>query len=65
MGFMAYSLSQKQVTRKSAFQREIESIEQQASTDDVDSIEKDISNTDLENIDKELQDIENELDQTY
>ncbi len=49
----------------SSFNREINKIKKQSSSDEIEAIEKDLQATDLSDIDKELEDIENELEAAY
>ncbi|MGB6839338.1 MAG: hypothetical protein WBE27_03675 [Microgenomates group bacterium] len=47
------------------FQREIQKLETQSSSDEVGAIEGDLEETDLSNLDKELGDIEKEIEAAY
>lgn len=49
----------------SSFDREINKIKTQSSSDEIEAIEKDLQETDLSDIDKELGDIERELEAAY
>lgn len=60
-----YMRFQQAPTQDILFQKEINEMKDQSSSDEIEDIEKDLEETDLSNIDSELQYIEKELENSY
>ena len=66
MGTIALVLTKKpKVEFSTNFEKEIQELKSQSSSDEIYAIEKDIMETDLSEIDKELTSIEKELESVY
>jgi hypothetical protein len=62
MFVMGYTLYNKRVNAPQLrYQKQVQDLEQQSSSDEVEAIEKDLLNTDFDSLDSELQEIEAEL----